>query len=516
MTLMAIATLVNNSGIVLGYNLINTSSFISQRYTLDSIISMMAKGSIKIENLKFENGEFVGTNGSLSRLTRVNTANDTIYGSKTTIVILYKLIEKERTIGYIISDYKGEVITVGVDTAIKYAKSQGIFNGRLVTNNGNEYITPIKGKYNVINLRTVENKLEKLRIYENRQNVIGKAFEFEVNRNNGHITILKYYDMPGREIIEIPDFVDGFKDTISDIKQAPFFGCKYLKKIVMKANVKGELKYTFAGMQGEEIDLTDLDTSNIISMVGLFSMCNVNKIKLGNKFNTSKVINMDSMFYSCRAERINLGDNFDTSRVTTMSRMFMRSRTKELDLGKKFDTSRVIDMSVMFRGCGTVELNLGNKFDTTNVVNMSNMFSSCYNLQRLNLGNKFNTSNVTSMGYMFYRCNVKLLDLGDYFYTKKVDSMLSMFYSCGSEEIRIGNNFYIAEKTNIDDMFRGCTAGVLDFGDKFYAHSSRKLEVMLELCKAEYLKAGKFVTKSVQEMISYLIKRQNKQRIIRD
>ena len=108
-----------------------------------------------------------------------------------------------------------------------------------------------------------------------------------------------------------------------DIKQAPFFGCKYLKKIVMKANVKGELNYTFAGMQGEEIDLTDLDTSNIISMVGLFSMCNVKKIKLGNKFNTSKVINMDSMFYSCRAERINLGDNFDTSRVTTMSRMFM-------------------------------------------------------------------------------------------------------------------------------------------------------------------------------------------------
>ena len=96
--------------------------------------------------------------------------------------------------------------------------------------------------------------------------------------------------------------------------------------------------------------------------------------------------------------------NLNTSEVTTMRGMFAGcSRLTSLDLSN-FKTEKVQDMSEMFRGCQNLtSLDLSN-FKTENVKDMRGMFGSCYNLTSLDLSN-FKTEDVKDMSYMFHGCN---------------------------------------------------------------------------------------------------------------
>ena len=96
--------------------------------------------------------------------------------------------------------------------------------------------------------------------------------------------------------------------------------------------------------------------------------------------------------------------NLNTSKVTTMSGMFSGcSRLTSLDLSN-FKTEKVQNMSSMFSGCSSLtSLNLSN-FNTENVQYMMKMFSGCQNLTSLDLSN-FNTEDVKDMSYMFHGCN---------------------------------------------------------------------------------------------------------------
>ena len=126
-----------------------------------------------------------------------------------------------------------------------------------------------------------------------------------------------------------------------------------------------------------ELDVTNLNTSNVTIMHSMFYMCNLLTSLDVSNFNTSNVTIMHSMFYMC-------------------------SLLTSLDLSN-FDTSKVTNMSSMFNGCRVLtSLDLSN-FDTSNVTNMSSMFNSCSELASLDLSN-FDTSNVTNMSYMFSGC----------------------------------------------------------------------------------------------------------------
>jgi surface protein len=94
--------------------------------------------------------------------------------------------------------------------------------------------------------------------------------------------------------------------------------------------------------------------------------------------------------------------NFDTSNVISMSAMFNGCRNlTSLDLSS-FDTSNVDSMSSMFSGCSSLtSLDLSN-FDTSNVKSMFSMFDGCSNLTSLDLSS-FDTSNVVNTTYMFYQ-----------------------------------------------------------------------------------------------------------------
>lgn len=130
------------------------------------------------------------------------------------------------------------------------------------------------------------------------------------------------------------------------------------------------------------LDLSNLDTSNVTSMYYMFANCsNLTSLNLSN-FDTSNVITMAAMFDRCsKLTSLDLS-SFNTSKVTTMSYMFKDCpRLTSLDLSS-FDTSNVTAMDNMFKSHTLTDLDLSN-FDMSKVNYVLSMFAGCSNLVNL-------------------------------------------------------------------------------------------------------------------------------------
>ena len=245
-------------------------------------------------------------------------------------------------------------------------------------------------------------------------------------------------------------------------------------------NMKGMFSYCSALTK---LDLSDLDTSKATDMSNMFVDCSSLKSLNLSNFDTSNVTDMHSMFIFCQSlTNLDLS-NFDTSNVTDMKEMFGNCFSlKSLELSN-FDTSNVTDMSWMFSDCTSLMfLDLSN-FDTSNVTNMKGMFSSCSALTSLDLSSfntskvtdmekllydnptltnldlsSFDTSNVTNMEEMFCYCSaLTSLDLSS-FNTSKVTNMTRLFYNCKALTTIYADdeNWNTAIVKNGDNMFNGC------------------------------------------------------------
>ena len=206
----------------------------------------------------------------------------------------------------------------------------------------------------------------------------------------------------------------------------------------------------FSGSTLTNIDLSNLDTNNAISMNSMFYNCtNLTNIIFGEHFNTKKVESMSSMFQGCTNLLALDLSNFDTSSVTTMYSMFADCPNLAMIDVSNFDTSNVTTMESMFYNCSKlVSLNLNN-FNTSSLTNMHAMFASCLNLANLDLSN-FNTSSVTRMDSMFYNCkSLTTLDLSN-FNTSNVNTMESMFQYCTSLTSLNVSNF---DTSNVISMY---------------------------------------------------------------
>ena len=161
----------------------------------------------------------------------------------------------------------------------------------------------------------------------------------------------------------------------------------------------------------------------------LFYCCNnMTNLNLEN-LDTSNVTDMTQMFWKCK-ELKNLNvSKFNTSNVTSMTYLFREcNNITNLDISS-FDTSKVKEMNCLFAFCTSLkEIDISN-LDTSNVTNMAYLFWHCINLEKIIVGD-LNVSNVTSMRYMFYECsNLESLDLSS-LDTSKVMNMDYMFAQC--------------------------------------------------------------------------------------
>ena len=285
--------------------------------------------------------------------------------------------------------------------------------------------------------------------------------------------------------------------------------CTYIndKPIVSMSNM-------FTHSQASSIELSNFNTSNIISMNSMFYCYNkiympvksqdknYNIVKLGSEietqsnildlssFDTSNVTDMSSMFDDCQATTIDVS-SFNTSKVTDMSDMFSDSQAVALDLSS-FDTSNVTNMNSMFYYSQATTIDLSN-FDTSNVNYMSFMFSGS-EATTIDVSN-FNTSNVIDMKYMFSNISAASIKGLEIFDTSEVTDMSGMFSSSQATTINL-SSFDTRNVTNMERMFKNSKVTALDLSN-FDTNKVTNMEKMFENSQATVLDLSSFDTRNV-------------------
>lgn len=129
------------------------------------------------------------------------------------------------------------------------------------------------------------------------------------------------------------------------------------------------------------------------NMSGLASSSDITGI---SNLNTSGVTSMAGMFFGCiNLTSLNLS-SFDTSSVTTMEEMFNDCESLQTLNISGFDTSSVDHMDYMFDGCEALtEIDLSS-FDTSSVYDMYGMFYGCSELTTIYATSSFVTSSLSS------------------------------------------------------------------------------------------------------------------------
>ena len=96
-------------------------------------------------------------------------------------------------------------------------------------------------------------------------------------------------------------------------------------------------------------------------------------------------------------------NDIDVSEITDMSELFANMNEFNGNISE-WDVSNVSNMYYMFLGCSKFNQDISN-WDVSNVINMHGMFWGCNNFNQDI--SKWDVSNVTDMSYMFYNCKLK-------------------------------------------------------------------------------------------------------------
>ena len=146
------------------------------------------------------------------------------------------------------------------------------------------------------------------------------------------------------------------------------------------------------------------DTTNIVTMFGMFSACSCLEYLNVSALTTPNLEDMAEMFRGyISLKEIDLR-NFDTSKVKDMEKLFegCYSLTKILLTG--LDTSNVVYMNSVFKECHRIkELDL-RSFSTASVMEAYDMFAYCSNLSKIIISDKWDMSEMYEADWMFNLC----------------------------------------------------------------------------------------------------------------
>ena len=226
------------------------------------------------------------------------------------------------------------------------------------------------------------------------------------------------------------------------------------------------------------INFTELfDTTNMLSMKGMFKDCiNLESLNL-KEFNTIYARDFSYMFDNCVSlSSIDLS-NFKTERAYDISYMFSNCISLSSISLKSFNTKNVIDMSGLFYECHNLSSIDLSYLNTKKTKYMLYMFSGCISLISIDISH-FKTNNVKDIGYIFKDCsslkNVKLDNLN----TKNVINMEGIFMGCNKLTSVDLKNFDTRKTKNINKMFIGCNnLKKIDISCFKYINSTIKVEL---------------------------------------
>ncbi len=254
-------------------------------------------------------------------------------------------------------------------------------------------------------------------------------------------------------------------DMLSGISTAPWCadgsGAKVLKVVFEDKIAPTSIAGWFSGFKNiTSIDLSNLDTSNVTSMSGLFYDCRkLENIIFGDNWTTAKVREMNHMFYYCQKLASVDVKRFDTSNVMDMSYMFARCNAlTSLDL-TGWDVSRVFNMSYMFLYCeGLTEMDMSKwNWNISSIENMECMFQYCRGLTSITFDEDWNTPKLKNMVYTFYECEkLTQIDFGG-LDTSNVEDASRLFAYCESLTNLDLSELDVTKLQTTSGMFSGCT-----------------------------------------------------------
>ena len=166
---------------------------------------------------------------------------------------------------------------------------------------------------------------------------------------------------------------------------------KYELKKIIKKRIKEE---------GNEVDLNDIDVSQIKDMSYLFDETNFNG-DISN-WNVSNVTDMCGMFFRCKIFNQDIS-SWDVSKVDNMSYMFYECTKFNQDISK-WDVSNIENMNSMFYRCTKFNQDIS-KWDVSNLKEMSYMFCNCTNFNQ-DISN-WDVSKVKYKDRIFMYCQIK-------------------------------------------------------------------------------------------------------------
>ena len=292
-------------------------------------------------------------------------------------------------------------------------------------------IKTIKDNFNARIINSFENaKREQITNVSGMDNNEEEIKKCEIFINKQKIDFSYYYNFPTQGDYEI---IYVFNNLLKSTNFM-FFNCEYLNSL----------------------DLSRLDTQNVINMGWMFNQCRaLTNLNLSN-LDTRKVKNMALMFNECVNLKFIDLSSFNTNNVKDMGGMFNRCESlASLGSISGFNTQNVTNMLFMFFGCESLKkLDLSN-FNTENVKDMGGMFNRCKSLTELNVRN-FNTERVTNMEEMFYYCeSLMQLDLSS-FKIPRIKNLLGLFADCKSLTNLNVENFVIKDNLDANFIFAKC------------------------------------------------------------
>lgn len=240
--------------------------------------------------------------------------------------------------------------------------------------------------------------------------------------------------------------------------------------------------YMFSSFSGiYSADLSGIDTSEVISMKGMFKGASTLSSLDLSRFDTRKVQDMSEMFSEMAPGRGGFNfaldlSSFNTQNVTNMKGMFRGSKKFTGLNMPNFNTSNVTDMSEMFsRVSRLTSLNLSS-FDFQNVRDMNNMFS--YTQIASLVVSRFNTGNVLNFSHLFDNTPLTSINTTA-FETQSATNMSSMFAGVKLTTLDL-SSFNTQNVTDMSYMFAGTeylttlyltnfdTRNVTKFNEMFY------------------------------------------------
>ena len=268
-------------------------------------------------------------------------------------------------------------------------------------------------------------------------------------------------------------------DDVTNTYDVPWLTYDYLINYVSEVQIEGRVVPASTAcwfldlgcelLDEVKIDLTNLNTSNVTDMTGMFSDFGNNSKTVNinlSGLNTSNVTNMIGMFsyVGADAETVNINlSGLDTSNVTNMSYMFggagINAETVNINLSG-LNTSNVTSMFQMFYKAGkestTFNLNLSG-LNTSNVTDIDDIFyetganATTYNLNLSNWSGLDDSIITDILAVLESSASILNIDLSGW-NTSNITDMSNMFYNFGKNATTFSLDLSGWDTSNVTDM----------------------------------------------------------------